>query len=146
MKNDENRQADGILNWCATTARSVLSRMRAMGAAWALLGVVIGLNSPALVEWNAISFVANIIAWMIVMGLTGTMVSLFGGRPVDSWIGAAVGAVISGVVGFPTTTEIAPLMMQINFGALMGALVAATCWPWVRVILHVSARVRSIWS
>jgi hypothetical protein len=129
---------------CLAFVRFILGRMRAMASAWMVLGVAIGLNCEALLERNAIGVAANMLAWMIVMGLTGTIMSLFGGRPMDSWVGAALGALIALATGMQLMPGQASFHMQINFCALIGAIVAATCWPWVRVFAFVFGRVREM--
>jgi hypothetical protein len=142
METTENKQSVSVLQRFSITARAVFRRMRAMAGAWALLGLVMGLNCEHLFEFNTIALVANTIAWIMVMSLTGVLVSLFGGRPIDSWIGAATGATIAAFAVLRSTSDFASLSLQINFGALIGALVAATCWPWVRMILLFSGHVR----
>ncbi len=124
--------------------RSLLQRMRAMAGGWALLGAVMGLNCEALPQGDGIALVANILAWMIVMSVMGTLLSLFGGRPVDSWLGAGLGFIITGATVLLSSADQASLHMQLNFGALLGALVAATGWPWVRMSIAVTRRVRSM--
>lgn len=122
--------------------RTVLQRMRKMAGAWSLLGAAMGLNCEALFEGNRIALLANILAWMIVMSVTGAMVSLFGGRPLDSWVGAGLGGLIATVAGLQLMPGESSSLMQINFAALVGALVAATCWPWVRIVAMLYTRLR----
>jgi hypothetical protein len=124
--------------------RFAFRRMCAMAGVWTLLGTVMGLNCEQLLRGDRIGLVANVLAWMIVMCFMGALLSLFGGRPVDSWVGAGFGAIIVAAVGVQLPVADASTHMQINFGALLGALVAATCWPWVRMIIAVTLRVRSM--
>ncbi|MHB0960830.1 MAG: hypothetical protein ACYC0X_33105 [Pirellulaceae bacterium] len=124
--------------------RVAFRRMCAMAGAWSLLGVAMGLNCEQLVQGDRIGLVANIVAWIIVMSFTGALVSLLGGRPIDSFVGAGLGAIIITAISIELPAVVASRHMQVNFGALLGALVAVTLCPWIRMVIFVSVRVRSM--
>lgn len=125
-------------------ARFALRRMSALAGAWALLGALMGLNCEALWRGDTISVAANVVAWSIVMGITGAIMSAFGGRPLSCWVGAAGGFLIAVIAGIRMPELGSSIQMQLNFGALVGAIVAATCWPWIRLTIAVAQRVRTL--
>ena len=109
---------------------NVIRRMLALGMTWALLGALIGGNCDALVRGDRIGVFCSVVAWMIVMAIAGAMLSLFGGRPRGAVIGAGIGFTIA--MGACLATGIIS-QMHLNIGILVGAIIAATLYPWIRM-------------
>ena len=121
----------------ASARSGIVRRMAHMIVAWAALGAFLGFNMAFHAGGGGIALIAQMIAGMIVLSVLGMMLGLAADRGRESVIGGAFGAIV-GIVG-GSLHQVAAQGEVISLCIVIGALIGATCWPWVRVVVKVLA-------
>lgn len=115
-----------------------------MAGAWLAVGAVVGACNGLHLGGRAPMMAGQIVAGMIVYPCLGALLALIADSAVESLAGATfgllVGAVALGLGGrWPHFDHLA-------FTTTVGALIGATCLPWVRLTLRAAGFVvRSLW-
>jgi hypothetical protein len=99
---------------------------------WTVLGILTGIVTALPFRGGVSEVFARAIAGALVYSLLGATLSLFASRAQESMVGGlcgtAVGLGAQWVHPAPLAGEVVSLCLTI------GALVGATCWPWIRVL------------
>ena len=103
-----------------------------MVAAWVVLGAVLGTITGLHFGGGAIGLLSHVIAGTIVFSVLGLILAPFTGRAKESLVGGMCGCLVGLASGpFRGTLSAAE---AVNLSLIIGGLVGATCWPWVRVV------------
>ena len=121
------------VRWWKSTVLNLVCRMVALGTTWAILGALIGVNCPAVLRGDRLGLLCSVISWAIVMAFTGALLAPFGGRPKGAVLGAGIGLAIAASVCLASGIVNQTLL---NIGILIGAIVAATLYPWIRMYVY----------
>jgi hypothetical protein len=103
-----------------------------MVTAWVVLGAVLGTITGLHLGGGAIGLLSQVIAGIIVFSVLGLILALFTGRAKESLVGGTCGCVV-GLMSGPIRGTLSAAE-AVNLCLVIGGLVGATCWPWVRVI------------
>ena len=112
--------------------RRVLRRVVSMVTAWIVLGAVLGTITGLHFGGGAIGLLSHVIAGIMVFSVLGLILAPFTGRARESLVGGTCGCLV-GLMSGPIRGSLAPAE-AVNLSLVIGGLVGATCWPWVRVI------------
>jgi len=120
----------GFFGW-----RRIKRRLVSMAVAWLFLGAVTGIHIGWRLNEGVLPIVSNAIAGMTVFSLIGVLMSFFADRAEESIIGGLCGM----LVGIATSTweGAGEPGYAINLCLIAGALIGATGWPWVYIIVKV---------
>ncbi len=113
----------------------IVGRMARMTVAWLALGAFLGFNMAIHAGGGVVGIIAQMIAGMIVLSVLGMLLGLAADRARESIIGGAFGA----MVGFLGETCRGGLVQgeAVSLCIIIGALIGATCWPWVLVVMKI---------
>ncbi len=103
-----------------------------MVSAWVVLGGVLGTITGLHVGGGAIGLVSHVIAGTIVLGVLGLILAPFSGRAKESLVGGLCGCLV-GLASGPIRGSLSAAE-AVNLAVIIGGLVGATCWPWVRIV------------
>jgi len=117
-------------------------RITAMIRAWAILGAVVGIHTGWRLQGGLLATIAQTIAGIVVFSMVGLLLAAFTGRPNESLLGGAVGLLI-GVVAVPLGSNM-PAGETVNLCLTMGALVGATCRPWIRGVVRLGSVIHTL--
>jgi hypothetical protein len=113
----------------------IVRRMAQMTIAWLALGAFLGFNMALHAGGGGAAIIAQMIAGMIVLSLLGMLLGLAVDRGRESIIGGAFGAIV-GILG-GSLHRVAAQGEVISLCIVIGALIGATCWPWVGVAVKI---------
>jgi hypothetical protein len=112
-------------------------RMASMTSVWLFLGMVLGIHTGWRLHAGPVAIVSHAIAGSIVLAFLGIAISILADRWRESLIGGLGGMLFGAVAELWNCAT--PAGQAVNMGLLIGALVGATCWPWITLawkILH----------
>jgi hypothetical protein len=113
-------------------------RATQMMAAWAVIGIVSGLNLGLAIEAEAGRLIAHIVAAIAVFSLYGLALGLFSERSLESLLSAGVGFAVGTLAAYDRVLS-QDAAVQRGICLTAGGLVGATAWPclrWAGVILR----------
>jgi hypothetical protein len=93
-----------------------------------ILGAVVGLHNGWRLHGDFIAIIAQALAGIVVFAVMGILLGLFANRARESLLGGAFGLLIGCIAHFACAI---PQTEVIDVCLLVGALVGATCWPWI---------------
>lgn len=110
----------------------VRTRVTRMMAAWLALGAIVGTGTGTTAGGEATMILSNALAGMILFPPVGLLLGLIGGRARESFIGAAVGAILGTALG--TIASPAGFSKTATHALLIGALAGATFRPYLILV------------
>ena len=108
-----------------------------MVTAWVVLGSVLGTITGLHLGGGAIGLLAHVIAGTLVFAVLGLILAPFSGRAKETLVGGACGCLV-GLASGPIRGSLSAAE-AVNLALVIGGLVGATCWPWVRVVTMTGA-------
>jgi hypothetical protein len=112
--------------------RSYAQRAAAFGTAWIVVGMVVGFLGRESIGHGLVATISNMLAGGILLPILGIPTMFFGGRAWDALLGAATGGIAAGLAGLFSSQP--PTAHLLSMGVIMGALMANTAWPVVRMV------------
>ena len=130
-------------NRLAGAIQSLGQRAARMAGAWLAVGVVVGLCNGIHLGGHGVVIAGQVVAGMIVYPCLGAFLALIADTAVESLAAAAIGLLV-GAIG-PVVGGRWPQFEQLALMTTVGALVGATCLPWLRLTLRTAgALVRAL--
>jgi hypothetical protein len=131
------------MNQQAASPRSgIKKRVVGMAFAWLILGAAVGANAGLRLQAGAIAVAAQVTAGIIVFSLLGVLLGLFVARAEESMLGGLCGMLVGLASG---SRENPAAQAEIaNLCLVMGALVGATGWPWIRIIVGSASGIKRV--
>lgn len=133
MMKSSSRQAAYNRDGKAPARSGIVRRMARMAIAWLALGAFLGFNMAVYAGPGVARILAQMIAGMIVLSVLGMLLGLAADRGRESMIGGAFGAIV-GILG-GTYHGVLAQADVVSLCIVIGALIGATCWPWVRIVV-----------
>jgi hypothetical protein len=99
-----------------------------MAAAWCLLGAIAALNTCGSLQDGWLGLIAHLVANLVFGSVAGVLLGLVSSR----WRETVVGGLTGFVVACVLTEMNADDFLLRNAGLNAGALIAITCWPFIR--------------
>lgn len=113
----------------------IVGRMARMTVAWWALGAFLGFNMAIHAGGGVVGIIAQMIAGMIVLSVLGMLLGLAVDRARESILGGAFGAMV-GILGETCRGGLVQ-GEAVSLCIIIGALIGATCWPWVRIVVKI---------